>query len=79
MIIDCILDAKDDPESYDAKAFYDYVTDESSIFEFDYIASALDCGTNADVQKALCRYIDDNGYNPEIKDFVNSFVWVGQD
>lgn len=76
MIIDIILDTRDDPESYDAKDFYDYVTAESSVFNFDYIASALDCGTNADVQKALCRYIDDNGYNPEIKDFVNSFVWV---
>ena len=74
MIIDCILDVRDDPESYDAKEFYDYVMD--GFKDFHYIARALDSGSNADVQKALCTYIDSQNYNPEIKDFVNSFDWL---
>jgi hypothetical protein len=28
------------------------------------------------VKKALCRYIDEQSYNPEIKDFVKTFQWV---
>lgn len=76
MIIDFILDTRDDPRSYDAKEFYDYVMDDFE--EFRYIASALDSGSNADVQKALCTYIDSQGYNPEIKSFVNSFDWLGE-
>lgn len=74
MIIDCILDAKEDPSSYDAKEFYGYVMD--GFKDFHYIARALDSGTNADVQEALCTYIDSQNYNPEIKSFVNSFDWL---
>lgn len=74
MIIDCILDAKEDPSSYDAKEFYDYVMD--GFKDFHYIARALDSGSNDDVREALCTYIDSQNYNPEIKDFVNSFDWL---
>lgn len=74
MIIDCILDAKEDPRSYDAKEFYGYVMD--GFKDFHYIARALDSGSNKDVQEALCTYIDSQNYNPEIKDFINSFNWL---
>lgn len=74
MIIDCILDAKEDPSSYDAKEFYDYVMD--GFKDFHYIARALDSGSNDDVREALCTYIDSQNYNPEIKDFINSFNWL---
>ena len=43
---------------------------------FDYITLAMDYGTEADVRKALCRYIDDNDYNEKIKDYINSRDWL---
>ena len=75
MIVDIILEAQYDPECYDAKEFYDYVMD-SPFTEFRYIARALDSGSNDDVREALCHYIDSQNYNPEIKDFINSFNWL---
>ena len=76
MIIDKILDLRANPESFDA--FHDghYIYEEAIEFGFGYIADAFDCGTNKDCQKALCRYIDENDYNPDIKEFINSFNWV---
>ncbi len=75
MIIDKILDTRAGVP-YD---FYEdgrYIYDEAQIFGFDYIIDAFDGGTNKDCQKALCRYIDENNYNPDIKKFVNSFNWA---
>ena len=43
--------------------------------QFD-IASALDSGTNKDVQKALCQYIIDNDYNRNICKYINSENWL---
>ena len=43
---------------------------------FDYITIAMDYGTEEDVRKALCRYIDDNEYNEKIKDYINSRAWL---
>ena len=40
------------------------------------IAQALDGGTNSDVQRELCKYIDEQGYNPAIKNWINSVAWV---
>lgn len=76
MIVDLILDRKDGAE-YDAKSFYDDVMEYEAIFELNRsISRALDSGTNKDVQRALCEYIEDNGYNHEIKDFINKVTWV---
>lgn len=80
MIIDKILDAKNGcyNSQWDECTGAEYIYDEATEFNLLYIAEAFDSGTNSDCQKALCRYIDEQGYNPEIKDFVNSFQWVDQ-
>ncbi len=68
MIIDKICDAMDG--DYAPRDFYNYVSE-------DYpISRAMDSGTNADVQRELCNYIDVNEYNPDIKKFINKFTWV---
>ena len=81
MIIDSILDRKDgEPfgDVYDERQFYfdvmqynDLTPDASS-----EITAAMDYGTDADVRASLCRYIDQNGYNPEIKNYINSRRWI---
>ena len=83
MIIDKILDRKDDIEiynfdSYNAHDFYFDCLGYSQVFDqaFDYITIAMDYGTEEDVKKALCKYIDDNDYNPKIKDFIKSVEWL---
>ena len=77
MIIDLILDRKDG-EKYNAKEFYNSVMQYSEIWPDMClpIAQALDGGTNSDVQRELCKYIDKQGYNPAIKNWINSVEWV---
>jgi hypothetical protein len=73
MIIDAILDRKDGhPYTYETAK---YIYDESMIFKMWHIADAFDCGDNADMQNALCDYIDYNNYNPEIKNYIRSVNW----
>ena len=82
MIIDLILDRKYNEETtgydaYDPYEFYRAVMSYESIFELlRDISSALDYGTEDDVRKALCDYIDREQYNPDIKDYVNSKTWL---
>jgi hypothetical protein len=71
MVIDLILDRKDG-KPYNAKEFYNQVT----LYRDYVIAEALDNGENKDVQKALCDYIEHNGYNPKIKDYIKSINWI---
>lgn len=73
MLIDAILDRAEGGE-YSPKKFYDYISNWNS--EYDRVASALDCGEEEDVRRELCRYIDNNEYNPAIKDYVNSVKWL---
>lgn len=40
------------------------------------ITRAMDSGTESDVRKELCRYIDEGEYNPDIKDYINSRKWL---
>ena len=77
MIIDLILDRKDGC-GYNAKEFYNEIMEYSTIFDGigDKITFAMDYGTEKDVQKALCNYIIDNEYNPNICDFINSKNWL---
>lgn len=80
MIIDLILDRKDGVK-YSAREFYYRVMEYETIFKFENsiersISRALDYGTNKDVQKALCAYIDSQGYNAQIKDYINSVDWI---
>lgn len=84
MIIDLILDRKDNEQfncfGYDPKAFYNDCMEYDSIFGVgSKITMAMDYGDEKDVQKALCDYIDDNGYNPDIKNFINTHQWLKED
>lgn len=73
MIIDEILDVRDGfKQTPDLK----YMYDEATLFRFNDLARALDCGSNKDIQKALCDYIIDCEYNPEICEFINTFDWL---
>ena len=83
MIVDLILDRKDYEEwaqedAYNAKDFYNECMRYSAAFNgaFDYISEAMDYGTEEDVRKALCRYIDENEYNEDIKKYINSRDWL---
>lgn len=77
MIIDLILDAKDNYVVMPLDNFHkEYLRQEAEVFGFDYILEAITSGSNKAVQKALCGYIDKNDYNPVIKDFINKSKWV---
>lgn len=79
MIIDLILDRKDD-ETYLKKDLYDtreFYNDVLAYGETGYeITRALDFGTESDVKKALCNYIYNNNYNVNICDYINSKQWL---
>lgn len=66
MIVDRILDRKDGTR-YNAREFYHYCL------------GYMDGGTNADVQEALCRYIVEQQYNPDICEFIRSKNWIEDD
>lgn len=38
---------------------------------YDYLENVKE-----DVRNALCQYIDENEYNPEIKKYINSVNWL---
>ena len=82
MIIDLILDRKDNEEAfgedlYSSLDFYYEIRDYEEIFGLNGdISKSMDYGTENDVKKALCDYIDKNDYNPEIKEYINSKSWI---
>ena len=82
MIIDLILDRKDNEEAfgedlYSSLDFYYEIRDYEEILGLNGdISKAMDYGTENDVKKALCDYIDKNDYNPEIKEYINSKSWI---
>lgn len=80
MIIDLILDRKDDTDSmgqsvpYNAHTFYLNVMEYG---EVGYgITRAMDEGTEEDVKQALCQYIKDQNYNTDICEYINSVEWL---
>ena len=77
MIIDLILNRKEG-SSYDAKTFYNEVTNWGSlgIIEGFKIAEALDSGENADVKRELAKYIINQEYNLNIISYINSVNWL---
>lgn len=75
MIIDCILDRKDG-EPYSPETFYKDVFEYGDV-GFD-ITRAMDGGTEQDVKNALKQYIDNQGYAPEIKDYIDSVEWLNE-
>lgn len=78
MIIDLILDRRDNEKyndfNYNAHDFYFGVLSYGKVG--DEITRAMDYSTENDVKKALCKYIDNNGYNPLIKDYIQERVWL---
>lgn len=82
MVIDVILDRKDDEKKghfdwYSPKDFYDAMMAYVDMGGED-IASAMDGGTEEDVKAAICQYIEDYGYDPDICKWVNSVSWLGE-
>lgn len=79
MIVDRILDRKD----FEQDGIMDYYNPRQFYYDMmEYgghgteIARAMDYGTEEDVRKELCKYIDDCKYSPEIKDYINSVKWL---
>ena len=70
MVIDLILDRKDGFADLNAE----YLEDMKQ-YEFDYINAAIDTNDDDTIKAALCRYIEENEYNPEIKNYINSVNW----
>ena len=77
MIIDLILDRKDGAE-FDPCEFGCEVRDYSEVFPelAGPILEALESKCEQRVKHALCGYVLDEGYNPEICDYINSVVWL---
>ena len=75
MIIDSILDRRDCGVPYGV-AELRYIYDEAMIFGFHDLARAIDGGTEKDVKRELCAYIDNNGYRKSIKRYVNKVNWL---
>lgn len=77
MVIDLILDRRDGVE-YDPRDFYYEVSKYGDVFpEIVFpITAALDGGGEADVRRELCSYVDEMGYDPGIKDYINSVEWL---
>lgn len=80
MIGDLICDRKDG-EKYSAREFYFAVMNYRDLWPqwTDAITRAMDEGTEEDVKRELCRYIDEAGWNPQVKDYVNSVTWLEDD
>lgn len=73
MIVDLILDRKDGCKC----SPHDFYFDVQHYGRIGYgIARAMDGGTEEDVKRELCEYIDKNEYNETIKDYINSVSWL---
>lgn len=77
MIIDLILDRKDG-QPYNAREFYNDVMQYAETWPelANPIARAMDEGDENDVRRELCAYIDNQDYNPAIKEYINSVQWL---
>lgn len=73
MIIDLILD-RQEGTPYEPKTFYNSCMNYGSIA--DEITRAMDAGTEENIKAALCAYIDEQEYNPEIKNYIHSVKWL---
>lgn len=75
MIIDVILDRKDGA-FYSPLDFLPYLDDRVYGDDFKYILYALQDSSEEKMKEALKRYIDEQGYNPEIKEYIESVDWI---
>lgn len=102
MIIDLILDRKDNEEAikkygtyifcdcggneidirYNPRKFYfdvlRYLNGCGSYYA-DIITAAMDYGEETDVKQALCRYVIECEYNPDICNYINGRKWLIKD
>lgn len=77
MLIDAILDRRGGQE-YSPKALYDYLNGWVGGL-YDNVCRALDCGDNEDIQRVLCEYIENEGYNMDICEYICSVDWLATD
>lgn len=77
MIIDLILDRKDG-DAYSPREFYEAVQEYGDVFGSIAwnITLAMDGGTEDDVKSELCGYVLEQGYNPQICEYINSVNWL---
>ena len=79
MLIDLILDRKDG-QPYNARQFYNEVSDYIDVFpSYMDVTRAMDSGTEADVQRALCEYVAREEYNPALTAYIRSVQWLTSD
>lgn len=82
MIIDIILNRQDanneNPpwECYGKMGLRDIYSYAKYFNKMDYLVKAIDDGDEEKVKEALCRYIDENEYNPAIKEYIKSKKWL---
>ena len=78
MIIDKILDRKNNLTEYKPRKFYNdimmYYYSMPEIVE--PIANALDNGKEKDVKNKLCEYIVNQEYNKDICKYITSVEWL---
>ena len=70
MVIDLILDRKEGFVDLNAE----YLEDMKH-YGFDYIDDAIDTNDDDTIKAALSRYIEENEYNPELKNYITSINW----
>lgn len=77
MIIDLILDRKDG-QPYNPTYFYEEVKEYGEVWPeiAKPIMRAMLSDKSSEVQDALCRYVDEQDYNPAIKDYIRSVNWL---
>jgi len=76
MIIDLILDRRDG-SPYNPISFYKDCKDYEDTFNFGFsISDEMENGIEQFVKLLICRYIMENGYDPEICDYINSVNWL---
>ena len=76
MVIDMILDRMDGAK-YSPFDFYRYALAESDIFDvFDGITKAMVSCSEEDVKRELKKYVIEQGYNPEICNYIDSVSWL---
>ncbi len=82
MVIDIILDRRADVNDGQDNWSYSEIKDlyDSAVeLGFVELRDILNYGTEEEVKQELCRYIDDQGYRPSIKKFINSVDWLPKD
>lgn len=72
MLVDFILDRMEGVE-YDQRVLYAYCQEEEIYWG---VARALDGGDNEDIRRELCGYIEDEGYNMDICEYIRSVNWL---